>query len=56
MSYDSADRACTPQRHSAPHLARNEGRKDVVVLVGYPGLTHGVNPDVSAANTGNRAF
>jgi hypothetical protein len=56
MSYDSADRACTPQRNSAPHLARNEGRKDVVVLVGYPGLTHGVNPDVSAANTGNRAL
>jgi hypothetical protein len=66
MFCDSADRACTPQRYSAGqgfveppnhvHLARNEGRKQVVVLVSYLGLKHGVNPDVSAANPGNCAF
>jgi hypothetical protein len=66
MFYDSADRACTPQRYSAGqgfaepphhvHLARKEGRKQVVVHVSYLGLKHGVNPDVPAANPGDRAF
>jgi hypothetical protein len=66
MFYDSADRAHSPQRHSPGqgfveppnrvHLARSEGRKEVVVLVGYLGLKHGFNPDVSAANPGNRAL
>jgi quercetin dioxygenase-like cupin family protein len=64
--YDSADRTCTPQRYSAGHgfiehrnhvhLARNEGRKPVVVLVTYLGLKHGVNPDVPAARPGNCPF
>jgi hypothetical protein len=66
MFYDSADRACCLQRQSAGqgfveppnrvHLARGEGRKEVVVLVSYLGLKHGVNPDASAANPGNCAF
>ena len=61
--YDSADPSCTAQRISAGHgfteqaghvhLARNEGRKSVVVLVTYLGLKHGVNPDVPAASPGN---
>jgi quercetin dioxygenase-like cupin family protein len=64
--YDSADRTCTPQRYPAGqgfveqpnhvHLARNEGRKKVVVLVTYLGLKHGVNPDVPAAAPGNCPF
>jgi quercetin dioxygenase-like cupin family protein len=64
--YDSADRTCTPQRYHAGqgftekphhvHLARNEGRKPVVVLVTYLGLKHGVNPDVPAASPGNCPF
>ena len=64
--YDSADRTCTPQRYSAGqgfterpnhvHLARNEGRKPVVVLVTYLGLKHGVNPDVPARSPGNCPF
>ena len=64
--YDSADPTCTAQRISAGHgfteqaghvhLARNEGRKPVVVLVTYLGLKHGVNPDVPAASPGNCPF
>jgi len=64
--YDSADPSCTAQRISAGHgfteeaghvhLARNEGRKSVVVLVTYLGLKHGVNPDVPAASPGNCPF
>jgi quercetin dioxygenase-like cupin family protein len=64
--YDGADRTCTPQRYSAGqgfvehanhvHLARNEGRTAVVVLVTYLGLQHGVNPDVPAASPGNCRF
>jgi quercetin dioxygenase-like cupin family protein len=64
--YDSADRTCRPQRYSAGHgfvehrnhvhLARNEGRKPVVVLVTYLGLKHGVNPDVPAKSPGNCPF
>jgi quercetin dioxygenase-like cupin family protein len=64
--YDGADRACAPRRYSAGqgfterpnhvHLARNEGRKRVVVIVTYLGLKHGVNPDVPAANPGNCRF
>jgi quercetin dioxygenase-like cupin family protein len=64
--YDSADQTCTPHRYSAGqgfveaanhvHLARNEGRRSVVVLVTYLGLPHGVNPDVPAANPGNCPF
>lgn len=61
--YDGADPTCTPQRYAAGqgfiehphhvHLARNEGRTKVVVLVTYLGLKHGVNPDVPAANPGH---
>ena len=64
--YDSADPACTPRRYSAGqgfvehrhhvHLARNEGRQAVVVLVTYLGLKHGVNPDVPAPRPGNCPF
>jgi quercetin dioxygenase-like cupin family protein len=64
--YDSADPSCTPQRYSAGqgfveqpghvHLARNEGRKPVVVLVTYLGLAHGANPDAPAAKPGNCPF
>jgi quercetin dioxygenase-like cupin family protein len=64
--YDSADRACKPQRYSAGqgfverrnhvHLARNEGAKPVVVIVTYLGLKHGVNPDVPARSPGNCPF
>ena len=64
--YDSADPTCTAHRYSAGkgfteqaghvHLARNEGRKPVVVLVTYLGLEHGVNPDVPAARPGNCPF
>jgi quercetin dioxygenase-like cupin family protein len=64
--YDSADPTCKAQRYSAGkgfveqpghvHLARNEGRKPVVVLVTYLGLKHGVNPDVPAARPGNCSF
>jgi quercetin dioxygenase-like cupin family protein len=64
--YDSADQTCTPQRFSAGqgfterprhvHLARNEGRAPVVVLVTYLGLKHGVNPDVPAPSPGNCRF
>ena len=64
--YDSADQTCTPHRYSAGqgfteaanhvHLARNEGRRSVVVLVTYLGLPHGVNPDVPAAKPGNCPF
>jgi quercetin dioxygenase-like cupin family protein len=64
--YDSADRTCTPHRYSAGqgftehanhiHLARNEGREPVVVLVTYLGLKHGVNPDVPATSPGNCPF
>ena len=64
--YDSADKACTPQRYSAGqgfveqrnhvHLARNEGKERVVVLVTYLGVKHGVNPDVQANNPGNCPF
>ncbi|MFL5863073.1 MAG: cupin domain-containing protein [Solirubrobacteraceae bacterium] len=64
--YDSADRTCTPTRYSAGqgfterpghvHLARNEGRKPVVVLVTYLGLKHGVNPDVPSPRPGNCPF
>ena len=64
--YDSADPTCTAHRYSAGegfteqpghiHLARNEGRKPVVVLVTYLGLKHGVSPDVPAAKPGNCPF
>jgi len=64
--YDSADPACTPHRYSAgqgfteqpnhKHMARNEGRRSVVVLVTYLGLKHGVNPDVPASRPGNCQF
>ena len=64
--YDSADRTCTPRRYSSGqgfverpnhvHLARNEGRTQVVVLVTYLGLKHGVNPDVPARSPGNCPF
>ena len=64
--YDGSDPSCTPHRYSAGHgftepanhvhLARNEGRKAVVVLVTYLGLPHGVNPDVPAARPGNCSF
>ena len=64
--YDSADPTCTPDRYSAGqgfteqpdhvHLARNEGRKPVVVLVTYLGLKHGVNPDVPAAKPDHCPF
>jgi quercetin dioxygenase-like cupin family protein len=64
--YDSADPSCSPQRYSAGqgfveqrnhvHLARNEGKKRVVVLVTYLGLKHGVNPDVPAESPGNCPF
>src|SRR3954467_1128049 len=64
--YDSADPSCAPHRYKAGqgfveaanhvHLARNEGRRSVLVLVTYLGLPHGVNPDVPAANPGNCSF
>ena len=64
--YDSAGPTCTAHRYSAGqgfteqpghvHLARNEGRKAVEVLVTYLGLKHGVNPDVPAARPGNCPF
>jgi quercetin dioxygenase-like cupin family protein len=64
--YDGADPTCTPHRYSAGqgfteqphhvHLARNEGRRSVVVLVTYLGLKHGVNPDVPASRPGNCPF
>jgi quercetin dioxygenase-like cupin family protein len=64
--YDGSDPSCTPHRYSAGHgftepanhvhLARNEGRRAVVVLVTYVGLPHGVNPDVPAASPGNCSF
>jgi quercetin dioxygenase-like cupin family protein len=64
--YDSADPTCTAHRYSAGqgfteqanhvHLARNEGRRPVVVLVTYLGLPHGVSPDVPAASPGNCKF
>lgn len=64
--YDGADRTCTPKRYSAGqgfteqpnhvHLARNEGREQVTVLVTYLGLEHGVNPDVPAKSPGNCPF
>jgi quercetin dioxygenase-like cupin family protein len=64
--YDSADPSCTPHRYKAGqgfteaanhvHLARNEGRRSVVVLVTYLGLPHGVKPDVPAASPGNCPF
>ena len=64
--YDGAGRTCTPHRYAAGqgfteqpdhvHLARNEGRNSVVVLVTYLGLKHGVNPDVPASSPGNCPF
>lgn len=64
--YDGSDPTCTPHRYSAGHgfteaanhvhLARNEGRRAVVVLVTYLGLPAGVNPDVPAARPGNCSF
>jgi quercetin dioxygenase-like cupin family protein len=64
--YDGAARTCTPHRYAAGqgfteqpdhvHMARNEGRKTVVLLVTYLGLKHGVNPDVPAASPGNCPF
>jgi len=64
--YDSADAKCTPQRVAAGHgfveqpdhvhLARNETRHTVTVLVTYLGLEHGVDPDVPAAAPGNCPF
>lgn len=64
--YDGADPSCTPHRYSAGqgfveqprhiHLARNEGREKVDLLVTYLGLKHGVNPDVPAPNPGNCPF
>ena len=64
--YDSDDPTCTATRYPAGtgfteqanhvHLARNEGRKPVTVLVTYLGLEHGVNPDVPAASPGNCPF
>jgi quercetin dioxygenase-like cupin family protein len=64
--YDSADPTCAPHRYKAGegfveaanhvHLARNEGRRSVRVLLTYLGLPHGVNPDVPAANPGNCSF
>jgi quercetin dioxygenase-like cupin family protein len=64
--YDSADTRCTPQRVPAGHgfveqpnhvhLARNETRHTVTVLVTYLGLEHGVDPDVPASAPGNCPF
>jgi quercetin dioxygenase-like cupin family protein len=64
--YDSADAHCTPQRVPAGHgfveqpnhvhLARNETRHTVTVLVTYLGLEHGVDPDVPASAPGNCPF
>lgn len=64
--HDSADQSCTPRRYKAGqgfveqanhvHLARNEGRRPVVVLVTYLGLPHGVKPDVPATSPGNCPF
>jgi quercetin dioxygenase-like cupin family protein len=64
--YDSADAQCTPQRVPAGHgfveqpnhvhLARNETRHTVTVLVTYLGLEHGVDPDVPASPPGNCPF
>ena len=64
--YDSADAQCTPQRVPAGHgfveqpnhvhLARNETRHTVTVLVTYLGLEHGVDPDVPASAPGNCPF
>jgi len=64
--YDSASATCTPERFPAGHgfveqpdhvhLARNEGRKPVVLYVTYLGLPHGVDPDVPAAPPGNCPF
>jgi quercetin dioxygenase-like cupin family protein len=64
--YDSADPKCTPTRYGPGtgfteqpghvHLARNEGRKPVVVMVTYVGLPHGVAPDVPAQRPGNCPF
>jgi quercetin dioxygenase-like cupin family protein len=64
--YDSADARCTPQRVPAGrgfveqpnhvHLARNETRHTVTVLVTYLGLEHGVDPDVPASAPGNCPF
>jgi quercetin dioxygenase-like cupin family protein len=64
--YDSADAQCTPQRVPAGHgfveqpnhvhLARNETRHTVTVLVTYLGLEHGVDPDVPASPPGNSPF
>jgi quercetin dioxygenase-like cupin family protein len=64
--YDSADVHCTPQRvpqgsgfveqPNHVHLARNETRHTVIVLVTYLGLEHGVDPDVPASRPGNCPF
>jgi quercetin dioxygenase-like cupin family protein len=64
--YDSADARCTPQRIPAGggfveqphhvHLARNETRQPVTVLVTYLGLEHGVQPDEPAPRPGNCPF
>ena len=64
--YDSADPSCTPQRIAAGqgfveqpnhvHLARNETRHTVTVLVTYLGLERGVDPDVPAPRPGNCPF
>jgi quercetin dioxygenase-like cupin family protein len=64
--YDGADPHCTPQRIAAGHgfveqpnhvhLARNETRRTVTVLVTYLGLEHGVDPDVPASSPGNCPF
>lgn len=65
--YDGSDPSCTAHRYSAGHgfteavnhvhLARNEGRRAVVVYVTYIGLPQGVtNPDVPAASPGNCSF
>ena len=56
--YDSSDSKCTPQRIAAGnafteaanhvHLARNEGKTPVHVLVAYLGAPSGQKPDVPA--------
>jgi quercetin dioxygenase-like cupin family protein len=57
--YDSSDPSCAGQRIGAGqgfmeaanhvHLARNEGKTPVRVLVAYLGAPHGVSPDAAAA-------
>jgi quercetin dioxygenase-like cupin family protein len=64
--YDGSGPTCNRRRYSAGqgfveppnhvHLARNEGRKPVAVLVTYLGVEHGAHPDVKASNPGACPF